>query len=79
MEQTDYSYINVINTCLSDPFNPYTHELKSRKSNALYHGYGIKSINQIAKRYNGYTDLYYTEEKHEFHAIISLTDPYVIN
>jgi Signal transduction histidine kinase regulating citrate/malate metabolism len=45
-------------------------ELKSTKNNKTFHGYGIKSIRSIVKKYDGYLE--FTETGDEFSCIILL-------
>ena len=49
---TNYIVINIWNYCASAP-NLKDGKLQTTKSNKFIHGYGIKSIERIAKQYNG--------------------------
>ncbi len=37
--------------------------LLTSKQNKAYHGYGLKNVNRIVKKYNGTLDIHYTEER----------------
>ncbi len=49
---TNYIVINIWNYCATAP-NLKNGKLQTTKSNKFIHGYGIKSIERIAKQYNG--------------------------
>ena len=49
---TNYIVINIWNYCATAP-NLKDGKLQTTKSNKFIHGYGIKSIERIAKQYNG--------------------------
>lgn len=67
---TKYTIISLINTCIQSPqFNNCSH-LISNKIDKYNHGFGIKSIERITKKYNGNLKMYYEEENHLFHTII---------
>lgn len=49
----DFVFLKVVNTVNENPFDS-SHELKSTKAGPLVpHGFGLKSIQEIAERYNG--------------------------
>lgn len=64
--------ISVVNSCNKNPFSEKTGRLVSHKNNNMYHGYGIKSIQKIIKKYNGKLQIYYDEKNKAFHSIILL-------
>ncbi len=64
--------ISMINSCRINPFSKKTGKLISTKKDSLQHGFGIKSIKKIAKKYGGDLKVYYDEEYMEFHTIITL-------
>lgn len=71
-ENTPFTIISVINSCRVNPFSPVDGSLISRKPNPMRHGYGVKSIQNIVKKYNGDMQMYYDEETLTFHTIILL-------
>lgn len=64
--------IAMINSCRINPFSKKTGKLISAKKDSLQHGFGMKSIKKIAKKYGGDVKVYYDEEYMEFHTIITL-------
>ena len=67
---TAITHINLINTCPDRPvFNKKGIPVSASASS---HGYGIKSIERVVKKYNGEYEMYYNDEKREFHVIIAL-------
>ncbi len=64
--------ISVVNSCNKNPFSEKTGRLVSHKNNNMYHGYGIKSIQNTIKKYNGKLQVYYDEKNKAFHSIILL-------
>lgn len=77
-KQQDFTYINVINTCLSSPFDARTGKLLSRKQTApkpsALHGLGLKSVERIAGRHEGAMEYHYAEDTREFHVTLSLKE-----
>ena len=63
------------NSCRKNPFNNLDRKLISTKSNSAGHGFGIKSMKRIVKKYNGDMEIYYDEEEKVFHTIITLKVP----
>lgn len=68
------SIITMKNSCRKNPFSD-NGRLVSTKKNARQHGYGMKSIDRIVKKYNGNSHFYFDEETYTFHTIITLTNP----
>lgn len=64
--------IAMINSCRTNPFCKKTGKLISTKKDSLSHGYGMKSVKKIAKKYDGDIKAYYDEDNLEFHTIITL-------
>lgn len=64
--------ITMINSCRTNPFSKKTGKLISTKKDSLRHGYGMKSIKKIAKKYDGDIKAYYDEDSMDFHTIIIL-------
>lgn len=64
--------ITMINSCSKNPFSANNQRLISTKQNKWQHGYGIKSIQRIAKKYDGNTQIYYEPQSSTFHTVIVL-------
>ncbi len=64
--------ITMINSCRKNPFSENNQQLISTKQNKGQHGYGIKSIQRITKKYRGDTQLYYDPQSFTFHTVIVL-------
>lgn len=64
--------ITMINSCLKNPFDSKEHRLISSKKNKLRHGYGLTSIQQIIKKFDGNSQLYFDENDSTFHSVIML-------
>lgn len=61
--------ITMTNDC-----KPESALLKSQKTDRKFHGYGIKSIKRVAKRYNGDVELYFSNQDNRFHTIVYLNN-----
>lgn len=68
---TALTVLTMVNSCRINPFDK-NGKLISRKSDALHHGFGLKSIERIVKLYHGEMQLYYKTEDYAFHTIIIL-------
>ncbi len=64
--------LSLINSCPENPFSSKTGRLVSSKKDSLRHGYGIRSIDRVVKAYHGDMQMYYEEERREFHTVITL-------
>lgn len=64
--------ISMINSCAKNPFDSKEHRLISSKKNKLRHGYGMTSIQQIIKKFDGNSQLYFDENDSTFHSVIIL-------
>lgn len=73
--QINLAIITMVNTCRKNPFSKQSKKLISTKSNSERHGFGIKSMKRIVKKYSGNMELYYDEEEKAFHTIITLKLP----
>ena len=73
--QPNLTVITMKNSCRKNPFNNLDRKLISTKSNSAGHGFGIKSMKRIVKKYNGDMEIYYDEEEKVFHTIITLKVP----
>ncbi|MCM1091849.1 MAG: GHKL domain-containing protein [Muribaculum sp.] len=71
----DFVVLSVINSCRNDPFTRGSHLLATKKTDKVKHGFGVKSIQKIVTKYQGDIQMYYNEESHTFHSIITLTPP----
>ena len=68
---TNYIVINIWNYCASAP-NLRDGRLQTTKSNKFIHGYGIKSIERIAKQYNGNVSHSFEPEEMKFSLAVVL-------
>lgn len=73
-EHTDFLLLNIVNSCLKDPFDKKG-QLTTTKPDARFHGFGIKSIQKIVARNRGEIQMYYKESDHTFHTIILFRKP----
>ncbi len=64
-EQNDYVSIAMLNPCPENPFTP-TGRLITRKADKTTHGYGMKSVERIANKYEGYTITDYRSDTKTF-------------
>ncbi len=71
-ENTPFTVISLINSCDKNPYNSITKTLTTQKSNKYSHGFGLKSIEKIVKKYHGEIQMYYDESAKTFHSIISI-------
>ena len=71
-EEASLTVLSLINSCLEDPFSGKTGRLISSKKDSLWHGYGIRSIERVVNDYHGDMQMYYNDERAEFHTIITL-------
>ncbi|MCD8134097.1 MAG: ATP-binding protein [Clostridiales bacterium] len=74
-ENTAFSIITIKNSCRKNPFSEKSNRLVSTKKDPLLHGYGIRIIERIVKKYGGEIEYYYSQEDHTFHTIITLKNP----
>lgn len=68
---TALAVITLINSCQSDPFTPQS-RLISHKPESHRHGFGLKSIRRIVKKYRGHMQIYYCDRDHSFHTVITM-------
>ncbi len=71
-ENASLTVVSLINSCPDNPFSGKTGRLVSSKRDSLRHGYGIRSIERVVKAYHGEMQMYYEEERMEFHTVITL-------
>lgn len=67
----EHVMISMINSCNLAPELNYSGEYISRKEDKSKHGFGMKSIRKIAKKYNGTLNSFYNEEDQTFHTMIT--------
>lgn len=65
--------IAMINSCKNDPFVGKDQRLISTKKNPWRHGYGMKSVERVIKKYDGNSRLYYDAMNFTFHTVIILS------
>ena len=73
-EKKETQMITIVNSCNIPPSIRKNGEFESTKEDKSNHGYGIKSIEKIVKKYNGSMKLYFDEEENTFHSIVLLND-----
>lgn len=73
-EQAQLTVITLVNSCRMNPFQKNGRLVSTKKDRAL-HGLGLKSVERIVARYHGNMQLYYEEQEHLFHAVITLKAP----
>ena len=71
-DKTPFVLITLINSCRINPFTKEHNNLITTKPDKHNHGFGIKSIQKIVKKYHGDIQMYYNEESLTFHTIITL-------
>lgn len=65
--------ITMMNSCKSNPFLWKDQRLISTKKNPWRHGYGMKSVQRVIKKYDGNSRLYFDMENFIFHTVIILS------
>ncbi len=65
--------ITMMNSCKSNPFLGEDQRLISTKKNPWRHGYGMKSVQRVIKKYDGNSRLYFDMENFIFHTVIILS------
>ena len=68
-ENKPFVLISMINTCDKNPFSG-DGKLETKKKDHWQHGYGLKSITNILKKYNGEMNLYFDSHTKTFHSIL---------
>lgn len=69
---TRFVIISVINSCRKNPFSHSSDSLISSKEDNRRHGFGIKSIQKAARKYQGDMQMYYNADTLTFHSIITM-------
>lgn len=73
-ENTPLVMITVINSCRRNPLALKGELLASSKKDGRRHGFGMKSIRRTVKQYGGDMEVYFDENTHTFHSLITLRD-----
>lgn len=70
-QNTPFVLLTLINSCSR---NPYSNNgiITTTKEDKQLHGFGLKSINKIVKKYDGDIQMYFKAETQTFHTIITL-------
>lgn len=75
-ENSPFIVIIVINSCRSAPQYDAAHLPVSTKKDSSKHGYGMKSIKKVIRKYNGDLQMYYDDASATFHTIVTLKNIY---
>lgn len=73
--KTPFIVITVINSSRKNPFEDSHNSLITSKPDQRRHGFGIRSIKKTVNKYHGDIQMYYHNDTHTFHAIITLKMP----
>lgn len=71
-EKTNMTVITLIDSCRINPIDKDGNLLPTKKPNPQFHGFGMRSIQNIVKKYNGEMTFYYDDSTKSFHMIIML-------
>ena len=71
--ETNQLLISMINSCRFVPKESSSGEYLSKKRDYQKHGFGMKSIKKISKKYHGSVNTYYFAEDQTFHTIITMS------
>lgn len=74
-ENTPFVVIIIVNSCLGNPISGPDALPVSHKSDRRRHGFGIRSIQKVAKKYQGDLQMYYDAGTSTFHTIVTLKHP----
>lgn len=67
--------ISVINSCDDPPTPDGEGGFRTRKTNRLLHGVGLRSISRIVAKYHGVATMYYDPDNKKFHHVIQFPEP----
>lgn len=70
---TSFVIISVVNSCAKNPFHDKSQKLRTTKKESQRHGFGLKSIEKIIKKYHGEMNCYFDDSNMTFHTVIMLT------
>ena len=62
--------ITTVNSCAQPPKPNGKDGFLSRKSDQNLHGFGLRNIDRVVKRYQGISMMYYNAKQKEFHSVI---------
>lgn len=69
--ETTHSLISIINSCDVAPALNESGDYISRKKDKKKHGFGMKSIGKIVRKYDGTLNSFYNDEDQTFHTLIT--------
>lgn len=64
-QNENFVILSVVNSCIKKP-NAFGEKLITTKADSKYHGYGLKSIEKTANKYNGLCQWNFDEQNYEF-------------
>ena len=67
--------ISVINSCDAPPTPDGDGGFRTRKTDRLLHGVGLRSISRIVAKYRGVATMYYDPDNKKFHHVIQFPEP----
>lgn len=67
--------ISVINSCDNPPISDGNGGFRTRKTDRLLHGVGLRSIRRIVAKYHGVATMYYDSDNKQFHHVIQFPEP----
>lgn len=71
-EKNNMTIITLIDSCRVNPIDKNGNLLPTKKPNPQFHGFGMRSIENIVKKYNGEMTFYFDDPTKTFHTIIML-------
>ena len=71
-EEAPMTVITMLNSCRHDPFDKNGILRLTKKPNPQFHGLGMRSIENIVKKYDGHMKIYFDNPTKTFHTIIVL-------
>ena len=74
-ENTNMTIITLIDSCRVNPIDKDGNLVRTKKPNPQFHGFGVKSIANVVKRYDGEMTFYYDDPSKTFHMIMMLRNP----
>ena len=74
-ENTNMTIISLIVSCRVNPIDKDGNLAHTKKPNPQFHGFGVKSIANVVKRYDGEMTFYYDDPSKTFHMIMMLRNP----
>ena len=71
-EKNNMTIITLIDYCRVNPIDKKGNLLPTKKQNPQFHGFGMRSIENIVKKNNGEMTFYFDDPTKTFHTIIML-------